>query len=130
MLTGTQLTSYTSMVPYEEGSIDRSTLSQHAVSDGSFTSGPSTGQENVMCLSCHRAHATGWDHATRWNMPPTGTIVFGGVWPGWNATGDAALAANAQGRTQAETQAAMYDRDAKSYSAYQKILCNKCHGQD
>ncbi len=83
-----------------------------------------------MCLSCHRAHASGWDHATRWNMPASGTIVFGGTWPGWNAIGDAALPANAQGRMQAETQAAMYDRDAKSYASYQKVLCNKCHAQD
>lgn len=130
VLTGTQLTSYTSMVPYEEGTVDRLTLSTHSVSDGSVTSGPYTGQENVMCLSCHRAHATGWDHATRWNMPASGTIVFAGAWPGWNGVGDAALSANAQGRTQAETQAAMYDRDARSYAAYQKVLCNKCHAQD
>jgi hypothetical protein len=130
VLTGTQLTSYTSMVPYEEGTVDRLSLAAHAVSDGSVTSGPFTGQENVMCLSCHRAHASGWDHGTRWNMPVSGTITFGGSWPGWNATGDAALAANAQGRTVAETQAAMYDRDAKTYAAYQKVLCNKCHAQD
>ena len=25
------------------------------------------GDENVMCLSCHRAHASGWDDALRWN---------------------------------------------------------------
>jgi hypothetical protein len=130
VLTGSQLSSYTSMVPYEEGTIDRPSLAAHAVSDGSMTSGPSTGQENVMCLSCHRAHASGWDHGTRWNLPASGTIVFGGAWAGWNAVGDAALPANAQGRMQAETQAAMYDRDAKSYASYQKVLCNKCHAQD
>ncbi len=130
VLTGTQLTSYTSMVPYEEGTTDRLTLASHAVSDRSVTSGPYTGQENVACISCHRAHATGWDHATRWNMPLNGTITFAGAWPGWNALGDAALPSNAQGRTQAETQAAMYDRDASTYAAYQKVLCNKCHGQD
>ncbi len=83
-----------------------------------------------MCLSCHRAHATAWDHALRWNMPQSGTIVFGGAWPGVDAPGVAGLAANAQGRTQAETRAGMYDRDASAYASFQKVLCNKCHAQD
>jgi hypothetical protein len=129
VLTGLQTTSYTSLVPYEEGTVDRSTLASHAVSDGSVLSGPSTGQENVMCLSCHRAHATAWDHALRWNNPPSGYIVVGGSWPGTDATGSARLDEFAQGRTRAETEAAMYGRAASSYSEYQKVLCNKCHGQ-
>jgi hypothetical protein len=118
------------MVPYEEGTSDRATLAPHAVSDDSQRGGPSTGNEQVMCLSCHRAHATAWDHALRWNNPQSGTIVFGGQWPGVDSTGEAALPANAQGRTQAETRAAMYDRDPTVYSPYQRVLCNKCHAKD
>lgn len=129
VLSGNSLDSYTSMVPYEEGTSDRSSLSAHAVSDGSHTQGPGTGLENVMCLSCHRAHASGWDDATRWNMPKSGLIVVNGAWPGVDAPGEAGLAENAQGRTQAETRAAMYDRDASVYSTFQRVLCNKCHGQ-
>jgi hypothetical protein len=129
VLTGMQATSYTSLVPYEEGTSDRATLAPRAVSDGSALSGPFTGLENVMCLSCHRAHATAWDHAMRWNSPPSGYIVVGGAWPGTDAPGRAGLDEFAQGRTQAETQAAMYDRDARNYAEYQKVLCNKCHGQ-
>jgi hypothetical protein len=129
VLTGMQATSYTSLVPYEEGTTDRITLAQRAVSDGSVLSGPYTGQENVMCLSCHRAHATAWDHALRWNNPPSGYIVVGGSWPGIDAPGRARLDEFAQGRTRAETEAAMYGRDAANYGEYQKVLCNKCHGQ-
>jgi hypothetical protein len=128
-LTGLQITSYTSMVPYEEGTTDRATLAAHAASDGTVRSGPGTGQETVMCLSCHRAHATGWTHALRWNNPPSGFIVVGSSWPGIDAPGSASLDEFAQGRTRAETQAAMYDRDASAYAAYQKVLCNKCHGE-
>jgi hypothetical protein len=130
VLTGNQTSSYTSMVPYEEGTTNRLSLATHATNDGSQTGGPVTGQETVMCLTCHRAHATGWDHALRWNMPASSTITFGGGWPGLDGLGDAAIATNAQGRTQAETRAAMYDRDASTYANYQKVLCNKCHGQD
>ncbi len=130
VLTGTSSTSYTSMVPFEEGTSDRALLATHAVSDGTATTGPVTGNETVMCLSCHRAHATAWDHALRWNMPQSGTIVFAGAWPGVDAPGVAGLAANAQGRTQAETRAGMYDREASAYASFQKVLCNKCHAQD
>ncbi len=130
VLTGTQATSYTSLVPYEESLRDRTQLALRAVSDGSATAGPSTGFENVTCLTCHRAHASGWDHALRWNMPASGIIVFGGSWPGLDASGEAALARNAQGRTRGEVQAAMYDRNASTFSPYQKVLCNKCHAQD
>ncbi len=129
VLTGMQSTSYTSLVPYEEGTVDRSTLASHAVSDGSVRSGPSTGRETVMCLSCHRAHATAWEHALRWNNPPAGYIVVEGSWPGIDAPGRARLPEFAQGRTRAETEAAMYGRDATSFGEYQKVLCNKCHGQ-
>jgi hypothetical protein len=129
-LDGSQWSSYTSMVPYEEGIGDRPTLATRAVSDGSQKAGPFSGNETVMCLTCHRAHATAWDHATRWNMPASGTIVFGGQWPGIDTTGQAALPANAQGRTKAETRAAMYDRDPGAYAAFQRVLCNKCHAKD
>jgi hypothetical protein len=129
-LDGSQLSSYTSMVPYEEGAGDRVALAPRAVSDGSMTAGPFTGNETVMCLSCHRAHATAWDHATRWNMPPSSTIVFGGQWAGVDASGQAGLPLNAQGRTKAETRAAMYDRDPGTYAAFQRVLCNKCHAKD
>ena len=126
--------SYTSMVPYEEGITDRARLAEHALSDGSANGrvGPSTGQENVTCLSCHRAHASGWDHATRWNtvLDPAGGIVMEGAWPGTDAVGIGSLPQFAQGRTQAETRGAMYDREASTYAAFQKSLCNKCHIKD
>jgi hypothetical protein len=128
-LSGLQTTSYWSLVPYEEGTTDRPTLAQRAVSDGSVLSGPSTGQENVMCLSCHRAHATAWDHALRWNMTPSGYVAVAGSWPGTDAPAPANGPDFAQGRTRAETQAAMYDREAAIYADYQKLFCNKCHGE-
>ena len=66
-LTGNPSTSYTSMVPFEMGTADYALLKGTAASTGGQTAGPGT-SSNVMCLSCHRAHASGWDHAMRWNM--------------------------------------------------------------
>lgn len=127
-LGGTQVTSYTSLVPYEEGTSDRSALALHARSDGTARSGPFTGSENVSCLSCHRAHASAWDHALRWNQGSP-YLVADGQWPGIDATGAAASPELAQGRTMAETRAAMYDRDPSAYATFQTSLCNKCHGK-
>lgn len=129
-LTGTVASSYLSLVPYEEGTPVREVLAPHAVSDGSVTTGPTTGLETVMCLSCHRAHASGWDHALRWNgSTDSGLILVDSTWPGVDAPNRARADEYAQGRTQAETRAAMYDRDPVRFGGNQKVLCHKCHGE-
>jgi hypothetical protein len=118
-------TSYTSLVPFEEGTDDRAVLAQHAQINGSSTSGPGYGS-NVMCLTCHRAHASAWDHIARWNMSPE-FIVLKGVYPG---TDNNSSAEYAQGRTAAETQRAYYDRPVTLFANHQRGLCNKCHIRD
>jgi hypothetical protein len=127
-LNGSAQSSYTSLVPYEMGTDDYATLKGTANSDGSNSSGPgfSGGRPNVMCLSCHRAHASGWDSMTRWNVRAT-FIVQDGVYPGID---NRAKSENAQGRTEAEARRAYYDRPASVFSAYQRSLCNKCHAKD
>lgn len=127
-LSGTLFTSYLSLVPFEEGSTDVLTLSTHASSNGTVGIGPSTGTENVMCLSCHRAHASGWDRGMRWNQR-SDALVVDGLWPGTDAGGGASDPSFAQGRTVAETRAAMYDRDPSVFATFQTSLCNKCHAK-
>jgi len=117
--------SYTSLVPFEEGTDDIQLLYQHANSDGRYTSGP-VPSANVMCLTCHRAHASAWDNMARWNMT-TQFIVYKGNYPGIDNGSPVELA---QGRTAAETKKAYYDRSAAVFAAYQRSLCNKCHPRD
>jgi hypothetical protein len=117
--------SYTSLVPFEEGTDDKLTLAQHAKTDGTYGKGPDS-RSNVMCLTCHRAHASGWDHSARWNMTTT-FIVHNGLYPGVN---NGAPAEFAQGRTAAETQKAYYDRPITRFATHQKGLCNKSHVKD
>ncbi len=124
-INGAGSTSYTSLVPFEEGTGETSVLAQHAKTDGSYARGPNS-RSNVMCLTCHRAHASGWDHMARWNMAAT-FIVHKGVYPGIN---NGAPAECAQGRTLTETQKAYYDRPSTRFATYQKSLCNKCHVRD
>lgn len=124
-LTGNSSTAFTSMVPFQSDSLVDLTILKNATIS---TAGPAY-NDKVMCLTCHRAHATGWDSSTRWNMNST-FIVVAGAYPGVNAPGEGSNTDYAMGRTQAEIQATFYNRPASIYANYQKSLCDKCHVKD
>ncbi len=159
-LTNTVATSYTSLVPYEEGTTVIATLAGDAsmiggsaavpavgpagcVPNGTTciaaipavlglakTTGPSTGTENVMCLTCHRAHAGGFDSATRWQNRGE-FLTIAGAWPGSDApTLEGKGGQYSNGYTQAQYTAAMGGRSATNYATFQRSLCNKCHAKD
>ena len=122
-LSGTADLSYLSLVPYEEGTRDYSVLKAHAQSDNTFLAGPDGIAAQVTCLSCHRAHASGWDGMTRWNTK-TDYIVFNGLY----AQEGEAYQPYGQGRTETEATRAYYDFPAAKFGVNQDMLCNKCHG--
>lgn len=126
-MSGSKSTSYSSLVPFEVGTRDYAELKRLAGNggEGGDLTGPSSG-ENMMCLTCHRAHAGGWDAITRWNTKSE-LIVYNGNFPG---TDSGAPSYIAQGRTTAETRKAYYDRPADSFAVYQRGLCSKCHAKD
>lgn len=124
-LNGSAANAYSSMVPFEMGTDDYAELKDTANSNGSNTRGP-TGDAQVMCLSCHRGHASGWDSMTRWNVTSE-FIVSNGKFPGID---DFASAQHAQGRTSQEIRKTFYDRPASKFAGYQRSLCNKCHAKD
>jgi hypothetical protein len=123
---GNSSTSYTTLVPFEMGTSDYLLMKRTARSDGSMTAGPDTGS-NVTCLTCHRAHASAWDAAARWNMKAE-FLVYNGEYPGTDRTD--VPAQHSQGRTKEETRQAFYDRPAGVFATYQRSLCNKCHTLD
>ncbi len=103
------------------------TVLKATANNSSNLRGPGAGNSpNVMCMSCHRAHASGWDSTTRWNMQST-FLVYNERYPGID---NGAPALYAQGRTEAEVRKAFYDRLASRYASRQRSLCNKCHGRD
>jgi hypothetical protein len=114
--TGTSASSFTSLVPFIQSTGDYAQLATNA-NPTTVLTGPSGG-DRVSCLSCHRAHASGWKHALRWNMEGE-FITQGGVYP-----------ANFRGRQSTEVQAAYYDRAATQFAENQRVLCNKCHAKD
>ena len=123
--TGKTGSSYTSLVPFESGTTDYQTLKALANSDGSVNSG-ATGSANVMCLSCHRAHASAWDYLARWNLRGE-MIMYDGKFPGSDNDAPASVS---QGRTTDDTRKGLYDRLPGSFGAYQRGLCSKCHAKD
>jgi hypothetical protein len=125
-LTGTSATSFTSLVPFMENTGDIPTLQSHAKNNNSYLNGPAT-SDKVACLSCHRAHATGWPDGLRWNMEGE-FMVYNSLYPGTDST--PTVPQFSRGRLAAETQAAYYDRPVTQFASYQRVLCNKCHAKD
>lgn len=126
-MTGVQATAYTSLVPFGVGSSDYTVLAGSASNTGSAASlvGPGS-TDQVMCLSCHRAHATAFPEMLRWQMEGE-FIVYNSLYPG---TDNGSPAQFARGRTAVEQAAGYYDRPVTQFASYQRVLCNKCHAKD
>jgi cytochrome c553 len=90
--TGTQATAYLAAVPFEDSGM---TIDS--------TTGPSA-SSRVMCLTCHRAHATSAPNAGRWDFNVTLLDEDG------TESGSYAL--------------------PNPYDGNQRSLCNKCHSKD
>jgi len=127
-MTGVATSSFLSLVPFEEGlaysTANITTLASHAKTDNSVLNGPGSGTvpatATVMCLSCHRAHASAWGEMTRWDTSQT-TITTAGAYP----TGS-----SGEGYSATEASKGYYDYNVTKFSAYQRQLCNKCHAKD
>jgi len=113
--TGSQATSWDPLVPFED-----LTAATGADLNLASTAGPATGAAaQVMCLTCHRAHASAHNNAGRWDfeteyLAESHALVSPDV---------PASAVPYYG------DGAAIDVHAK-YGEYQRSLCNKCHVQD
>ena len=111
--TGTQATSFLQFVQFERGTDVRADLAAAVTS----TQGPDA-SANVLCLTCHRAHASAFNNAGRWDFE---TDFLAHSTP--SATNLAALGA--------PPNAHYYGRSiATEFGEYQRSFCNKCHVQD
>lgn len=130
-LTGSSDSSFLSLVPFIEGTGDYAALALNAKNNDTKLGGPST-SDQVSCLSCHRAHASGWSHMLRFDqgyefMTKAAEYVASDNTAVGN-TGRGPL--QHRGRTIADAKAAYYDRPASKFADYQRVLCNKCHAKD
>lgn len=120
-MTGDGTAAFTSLVPFIESTTDYTVLASHAKNDDSFLTGP-LAADRVSCLSCHRAHASAWEYAIRWNPEYEFLTTSAGAYYEGGYGG--------RGRTAAEVEDSYYDRPATVFAASQRSLCNKCHAQD
>lgn len=125
---GNQATAFTSLVPFVSTGKTYAELALLAVNNNTQLGGP-VASDQVSCVSCHRAHASGWPFGLRWNME------YEFITKGPDAGGVAQYCPQsdtscARGRTPTETAAAYYDRPASVFGNYQRVLCNKCHAKD
>lgn len=132
--TGDIATAYDPLVPVERG--DATASADLADPTDAATAGVGIdGTEQVMCLSCHRAHASPFDNALRWDYSTSEFIAES--WNTLTGTGavlpDPAVAAMYYKHGEVVDVAA-FDPAAtpftNGYGEYQRSLCNKCHVQD
>jgi hypothetical protein len=116
---GLAATAYSGLVPFEDIDADLETVDQY-----NYTAGP-TSDDQVMCLSCHRAHATPFKDATRWDMAADFLVDSHPSQSGTDPiTGDPIFDT---GATQSDIDNMYY---GYSFTNDQRSLCNKCHVKD
>lgn len=106
---GTRATSYLGLVPFEAVNVDLDT-----VDPTNATTGPAS-SDRVMCLTCHRAHASPFADAGRWDFAATLLAA------------DSHPRAGDLGATDQDIANRYY---GVTFTAHQRSLCNKCHAKD
>lgn len=124
------LKAYSTLAPFESGEdyTAIASLKAKAVNSDTVDMSAST-NANVMCLSCHRAHASGFESMARYSL----INEFMTIADSANAAAyDPSTTENKinQGYSAAEQQAAYYGRPATTFGPYARNYCNKCHAKD
>ena len=112
-LSGGQASVYLALVPFEVGTTSAALL------DPSSSSGPGySGSANVMCLTCHRAHASAFQSMGRWDFGAT-------------LMADSHPQAGDGGASGTDALNSYYGRNMSAeFGENQRQLCNKCHLKD
>ena len=129
VMTNTDATkAYSSLVPFELGTADYTVLKGLAINTDTADQSAST-TSNVSCLSCHRAHASGFESMTRYSLANEFMTIAdaAGVAQYDPSTTEGKIN---QGKNVAEQTAAYYGRPATAFGPYARDLCNKCHAKD
>ncbi len=128
IMTGTGA-NYSAMAPFEYGVTD--SLPATITTLAGYRTAPSApnASSNVLCLSCHRAHASGFESMTRYNLANEFMTIA-------DASGAPIYDPNTTenkinyGLTPAQQQNAYNGRPASVFGPYARDYCNKCHAKD
>jgi cytochrome c553 len=116
--------SFSSLAPFEIGSNDYVALK-------AFTTAPTPAAttNNVACVSCHRAHASGFESMTRYYLGNEFMTISDSA---SLALYDSSTTENKinTGYSVAQQTAAYNGRPATVFGPYARNYCNKCHAKD
>jgi hypothetical protein len=115
-LTGDVSDSYLQFVRFERGIVRANINDLHPNGTGA-SAGPN-GNSNVMCLTCHRAHASAFKNAGAWDFEAEFIVDSHPASTDGGVTGDDVLNS-------------YYGRDIETdFGEGQRSFCNKCHVKD
>ena len=117
-------TNYSNLAPFENGSNDYVALK-------AFVTAPAAADatKNVACVSCHRAHASGFESMTRYYLGNEFITVADGASLAVYDSSTTEGKINT-GYSVAQQTAAYYGRPATVFGPYARNYCNKCHAKD
>jgi len=123
---------FSTITPFEVGSNDYTTLKMYAVTSDSYADQrmPAAGvTNNVMCLSCHRAHASGFDNALRFSYRSEFLTIADSS---SNAVYDSSTTENSNNRgyNVVQQKNAYNGRPATVLGPFQRSYCEKCHASN
>jgi hypothetical protein len=120
---------FSTLAPFATDQNSRSVMKPEAVTGtgGSSTHHAAATTDNVMCLSCHRAHATAFESMIRWNYSGNEFMTAA------DANGGAlydTVNGRGTGYSATQQQNAYYGRPASAFGPNARSYCNKCHAKD
>lgn len=122
-------TAYSTLTPFEVGSNDYTILKPRANLVASDRS--ASAANNVACVTCHRAHAGGFESMLRFYYLNEFMTIGDSAGNGSYETNTLATGNRSGGLTPAQIQRAYYERDADTFfGPWARMQCNKCHAQD
>lgn len=126
--TGTIDTAYDPLVPVERGVTTASSDLPDPTNANLDADDGVDGTEKVMCLSCHRAHASAFGNALRGDMTEA---FLAETWISLGSNVPATAAPFYKGGAAIDVaDAGTGNPFTDGYGHYQRSLCNKCHVQD
>jgi hypothetical protein len=115
---------YSALAPFEQGTADYTVLKVFPTAPT-----PPTTSSNVLCLSCHRAHASAFESMTRYYL---GNEFMTVADSGGNAVYDSSITDTRHNGGYSVTQQtnAYNGRPAAVFGPWARNYCNKCHAKD
>ncbi len=121
---------FSTLAPFQVNTVQRSTLKPMAVTSSSYANQnmpAASTTASAMCLSCHRAHATGFTGMLRFNVE--GNEFMTAADSANNAIYDT-VNGKGTGLNATQQQNAYYGRPATVFGPNARSYCNKCHAKD